>query len=1246
MPSPSNIYAEKVYSEHPIALWSLDDQLDYISKITEDQRDYRDWLRVITSNNETNVQVDVSADNIGKKMDSELYKFAANPPEGDSDSFEIVSDSILNFVDFDQDLATISIGTYFYSNSEYVSDITIGFYYNEEVTNELLEVSKTFSTSVYKNWIYIAETWDIPNFTSDVKLFLRVSYYGGGEASSDYEFYANGLTVGQWSEEFQSESLGLSVDSNTIVPFPSEIAVSGIDYCVPARSYGLQDTDGYYIISENALSAKNAGMPMVFGANSVTSLTYAGDIPALILPGNGFLNELGKHKTYTFEMWLKIDSITVEPHRIFGPIASTDGLYADNERLYLKINDNIESFYITEWYRPLLIDIVYTKSYIKLLVNSEEVASIDIDSSQLSFPTKYDASGKDQDWIGFYPADDISPLEVDCVSIYGYEVSKTIAKRRWIYGQNVEFPEIINSSYGGQTAAIDYSYANYSANFVFPQNSAFRSGISDNVSFDQGILSSPTYQLPDIVFDSKTAEEWYRDSTEIQAEADKFFRLRPNGNWSTANGYLHYDSISFIGGRTKSIYGIFKMTSLPAATEQILFKFVNKTTDDSFTISMDANFIYYRLNFNGVETLVHRKNNTFVGEIFISGIDIIKMSNYFGGDVQTFFSYVSDIELFIAGDANFNKTFLGNVYRISFSNIRNGMKFDYLFANNGVPYDRDEITTAIYDAGDSYFGNDPSYWALVLDGGDPYSYALDELLASTSTYSLTPKIYFDNFMLDIMTNSTWEDYIPLSHFAKYVKSADGGDFYDLDFIQFNISYPAPGKYLEQQTGMDEWSYADLQYEYSSPVQYEYKELDNYLFSGYNNYLDLKQRTKTQYVYDTTKSGVRTYITFQYLSSGANTPIETYTSTENVSTNNLVKAGDEWVYTKYEVVDGTVIYPPKSVDFKKLAMVVHVEMNVDGILTKPIGIKRIEFASQALSSTMATEIGTKFGVPIYPYTKSGIYFNYKDVNPFRIYKRSTPYLYLSRTSGIQMVGDQLPLVNRGITIPLNQKSARDFSVSAIQVLARYNNDFFPYSSTPIFEIETKDAYIKFYMLSTHPDGKRAKIYAINTTTGLEENGIAFYINGKLVKNPTLNVKEWSMLGISFADKLSLDGFSGAFRVNGPLMINNFSHYKSSGLQERVYTSYREWKRVKTSIADGSIAWDYWNGPITNNSTFTWNNVLIIGKSSIYGINMSEIFKAYVGTNKKIFDDNAGIKFSKHKFTTYKNIIPVTYTKKPV
>jgi hypothetical protein len=38
MSNPSNLYAEKIFSEHPQVLWALDDKADYVSLITEAQR--------------------------------------------------------------------------------------------------------------------------------------------------------------------------------------------------------------------------------------------------------------------------------------------------------------------------------------------------------------------------------------------------------------------------------------------------------------------------------------------------------------------------------------------------------------------------------------------------------------------------------------------------------------------------------------------------------------------------------------------------------------------------------------------------------------------------------------------------------------------------------------------------------------------------------------------------------------------------------------------------------------------------------------------------------------------------------------------------------------------------------------------------------------------------------------------------------------------------------------------------------
>jgi len=39
MTVPSNLYAEKIFAEHPTILWALDDSVDYISLVDEADRD-------------------------------------------------------------------------------------------------------------------------------------------------------------------------------------------------------------------------------------------------------------------------------------------------------------------------------------------------------------------------------------------------------------------------------------------------------------------------------------------------------------------------------------------------------------------------------------------------------------------------------------------------------------------------------------------------------------------------------------------------------------------------------------------------------------------------------------------------------------------------------------------------------------------------------------------------------------------------------------------------------------------------------------------------------------------------------------------------------------------------------------------------------------------------------------------------------------------------------------------------------
>lgn len=417
-------------------------------------------------------------------------------------------------------------------------------------------------------------------------------------------------------------------------------------------------------------------------------------------------------------------------------------------------------------------------------------------------------------------------------------------------------------------------------------------------------------------------------------------------------------------------------------------------------------------------------------------------------------------------------------------------------------------------------------------------------------------------------------------------------------------------------------------------------MDNYLFTGYNDYDDLKNKVSKDYRYDTDGAVVKTYITFQYTELGANQTYFYFTKTERPSRDGILIPGSDWMTTKYEVVDNMIIYPPAGVDFNDLSIVTHIEMNVKNSQTNNVAIKKLSYASQALNESDASPIGTRFGASVYPYTKTGIYYNFKKNNPFAIYTGSSPYLYLTKTSGIQLKGKYDPLVNRGLAIPVNESRAEGFKVIAMQMAVRFDGDYFPYAPTQIFEIESKDSYIKFYMVASDPSGRRAKVYAIDAKTGLVQNGIGFYWNGKIVKEPVLTLQEWGFLGINFSSSLNFSFFEGAVRLTGPLLFNSISYYQSTNLQEVQNIAERPWFRVKV-LGAYELDWEFWDS-----GSFNWNKVLVLSETSYYGVNPSDVYKSYTGTNKIIVDDERPVSFGEYSYTVFTGVNWNQFVQDPV
>ena len=259
MSNPSNLYAEKIYSEHPLVLWALDDQADYVSLITDAKRNIASFP---WDDTESCTLSSGSAITGEPFSDSPTSIVSCNVPAGASGESIILSPDIVNFQTLNTTLGTFSIGSYFYIDSLYINSISIGYQYEDTTTLQIVQYFGQPIETTYQSWSFISETFEIPEENTNFKIIIKIFTSSGGATSADYKVYFNGITAGQWSEEFHKESLGITPAS-----FPASIAIDTTDAVIPAAAYGVSSDTAYYLVKDSALLAKNTSIPLVFGAS-------------------------------------------------------------------------------------------------------------------------------------------------------------------------------------------------------------------------------------------------------------------------------------------------------------------------------------------------------------------------------------------------------------------------------------------------------------------------------------------------------------------------------------------------------------------------------------------------------------------------------------------------------------------------------------------------------------------------------------------------------------------------------------------------------------------------------------------------------------------------------------------------------------------------------------------------------------------------------------------------------------------
>ena len=698
---PSNLYASRIYSEHPVGLWSIDDDLSYLSLIDDNDRKLTNW----TTSGSVVEYLDFIKDGFAESPFPETghYKVSGNCGSVDRNGktyyyTDITSQQLFNmYTDLNKDQRVFCINTYILHWIP-ASFYEIGYTYNNG-TNDIVFVEE-MAPGPPGEWVRIGKTFNHTYLDLSVKIVIRVYF----ETNTNIGFLMSGLSVGQWSETRSGISLGANrknIPASTGLSHIFRSDLKGVEL----REYGPGYDTGYAIVDDNRLLAINGGIPLVYGSDSVTSIYPSlSGLPGIVVPGKGFLNNAGRYNTYTLEAWVRLDCNTSVPRKIIGPVASSDGIYVTGNAIAISINGEFKSYCVGEWYRPMLLHWIIQDGYSTLMINGESVIVLPIDQHSLLLPTNRVSN---EDWVGIYGWSDVG-VEIDTISIFPYVVQTAVAKRRFVWGQGVESPETINAAYLGTPINIDFAYSRYPVNYSYPETARWDIAQYNNLNVSKTAIKSPNYKLPAMNTGRRSQRAILDYSRTVWSSTNGATFITFSSDQVIDPCNLYFDTANIVNENETIYYGVFSDTNGPLIT------FHNKVNGHIFQIRAVDQTIQYLYNGTLLQTVY-----TDTSKVYTVGVDIRDLPK----DIASFFAVPSAIDISIGG--YLQETFMGRIYRF-------GIMDDVL--------------------ADSYIGSEDG----ILVNKD-YS-------AITSSYTLVPYDSFGTYHLDIDTVGWWEQVIPMSYF--------------------------------------------------------------------------------------------------------------------------------------------------------------------------------------------------------------------------------------------------------------------------------------------------------------------------------------------------------------------------------------------------------------------------------------------------------------------------------------------------
>jgi len=1099
-----NLYSSVVYSQHPLGLWNMDEDFSFISLIGASPV----WDIVNGSSGSiSNPPAFKPQETVGiaeEFLVLENFIASASTMTLTTQSFSVPEDIDIN-------KTTVCFNSFIYPYQSNILQLEIGF-----------DVNGTKDTKIYNNinveeWTRISHTIVVPS-SGTVTPYISASFASGQQAFSLYK-----TSVGQWSENYNHETVGTVLQPFSSIEESFDIATSvggkllsspQSFKVLPADVYGFREKiDGYYFIEDNKMLARNTSLPMVFGSGDITEIySSPSNNPSIVFPGKGFFHGSGKDKSYTAEFWLKIYPEVRESVKIFGSLFTKDGLYVDKEFLTLKLGPYEQSYFIHKWYRPMLIHIRYSRKFVSVLINGDVVIQQPIVPENLELPQP---NIFNSNWLGFYSHPDIIKMEIDSFAIFPYEISEQLAKKNFVYGQGVGQPNEITTRFSGTTHTIDFAFSNYTNNLVYPEMVNWSSGFISNMSPEARTLSFPEYETPEIIYGgpdmnlftaprsrrtwlgvlefSNSWETWASvtwgslsrsreldplfDSfiLQVNSEEKPYLKILPALSYENLYGSITFDSLSVLTEPVESILGLFSYSSLDFLKdeEMILFEFFNKETQDVFQIILNTltETILYLFNDRLLKTVPFSINES--QKYFIAGINLSKIKNSYNTIVRNFFDVPQNIEVRIGG--NQERQFSGKIYNVHFNNT--------FFTNKDI---------------DLYFDNQ----GIAQVSGNAEVSSSNKIIDYIGNYTLLFKKANENIIMDIGVRGYWEDSIPLSRLGSFVQTSRRRPVYDLDLIQFNVDYPS-----------SLFTSGDFDIEEDLEV---YVSLQNFQDAGgipYTNFIHTKNLDGKKYI-----------------------------DFDNVSTN--------IDRTKFRVVDGTIIFPPKRIiDFAQAYITIHMEVKSPGIQTSSISLQRMALASLAVNETELYPIKTTTGSEVFPFSRIGQVYTPKLKNPIVIGKESVPYLYLTGDSGITALPypefdmTTINTTERGVSFPINSRPSDQYILDGVTFWMAYNKRNSFMEREKIFSLYTFEKRYNFY-LEPEDSGQRAKITTFEANTvGVEtlSDDFSIFENG-IKKEVYLRPLTWLFIGIVPKESINMENVIGQFEVYPGAIVNNVTFYQ--------------------------------------------------------------------------------------------------------